>query len=95
MVDTSGLRGVSLGDTVQATLRGYWGFEPYRGPTFVLRNARAASWQLAAGDESALIVGRQDTVHLRADSVELRGQHHAQGSGRQGAQDRMEETQAR
>jgi hypothetical protein len=63
------LRGVSLGDTVQATLRGRWGFEPYRGPTFVLRNAHAVSWQLAAGDESALIVGRQDTVHLRADSA--------------------------
>jgi hypothetical protein len=60
---------VSLGDTVQATLHGSWGFEPYRGPTFVLRNAHAVSWQLAAGDESALIVGRQDTVHLRADSA--------------------------
>jgi hypothetical protein len=69
VVDTSGLHAVSLGDTVQATLRGYWGFEPYRGPTFVLRNAHAVSWQLAAGDESALIVGRQDTVHLRADSA--------------------------
>jgi hypothetical protein len=69
VVDTSGLSGVNLGDTVQATLRGYWGFEAYRGPTFMLRNAHAVSWQLAAGDESALIVGRQDTVHLRADDV--------------------------
>jgi hypothetical protein len=69
VVDTAGLSGTSLGDTVQATLHGAWGFEAYRGPTFVLRNARAASWQLAAGDESALIVGRQDTVHLRADST--------------------------
>jgi hypothetical protein len=69
VVDTSGLNGVSLGDTVQATLRGYWGFAPYHGPSFVLRNAHAVSWQLAAGDESALIVGRQDTVHLRAESA--------------------------
>jgi hypothetical protein len=69
VVDTTGLRGLNLGDTVQATLHGYWGFEAYRGPTFVLRNAHAVSWQLAAGDESALIVGRQDTVHLRADSA--------------------------
>ena len=29
----------------------------------------AKSWELAAGDEAALIVGRQDTVHLQADSV--------------------------
>ena len=54
---------------VQATLRGYWGFDPYQGPTFRLRNVHAAAWQLAAGDEAALIVGRQDTVHLRADDV--------------------------
>jgi hypothetical protein len=69
VVDTTGLSGITLGDSVQGQLRGYWGFEPYSGPTFTLRNARAAAWQLAAGDESALIVGRQDTVHLRADSV--------------------------
>src|SRR5216683_7246626 len=32
-------------------------------------NAHAKSWGLAAGDEDALVVGRQDTVHLQADSV--------------------------
>jgi hypothetical protein len=69
VVDTKSLGSVVLGDNVQATLRGYWGFDPYQGPTFRLRNARAAAWQLAAGDEAALIVGRQDTVHLRADDV--------------------------
>ncbi len=69
VVDTSGLRSAALGDSVQATLRGYWGFEPYRGPSFRLMNAHATAWQLAAGDASALVVGRQDTVHLRADSV--------------------------
>ena len=69
VVDTKTLGSVVLGDSVQATLRGYWGFDPYQGPTFRLRNARAAAWQLAAGDEAALIVGRQDTVHLRADDV--------------------------
>ena len=42
---------------------------PTRGPTFRLINARATAWQLAAGDEAALIVGREDTVHLRADDV--------------------------
>jgi hypothetical protein len=69
VVDTKGLSSVVLGDSVQATLRGYWGFDPYHGPVFRLRNAHAAAWQLAAGDEAALIVGRQDTVHLRADDV--------------------------
>jgi hypothetical protein len=69
VVDTKALGSVVLGDTVHATLHGYWGFDAYQGPTFQLRNAHAAAWQLAAGDESALIVGRQDTVHLRADDV--------------------------
>ena len=69
VVDTTSLSSVVLGDSVQASLRGYWGFDPYHGPTFRLRNAHAAAWQLAAGDETALIVGRQDTVHLRADDV--------------------------
>jgi hypothetical protein len=69
VVDTSGLDGVALGDSVHATLRGYWGFDTYEGPTFELRNAHAAAWRLASGDEAALIVGRQDTVHLRANSV--------------------------
>jgi hypothetical protein len=69
VVDTSGLGAAVLGDSVQASLRGYWGFDAYQGPRFRLMNAHARSWELATGDESALIVGRQDTVHLRADSV--------------------------
>jgi hypothetical protein len=68
VVDTSALHGVSLSDTVHASLQGYWGFERYHGPSFLLMNAHAKTWELAAG-EDALVVGRQDTVHLRADSV--------------------------
>lgn len=69
VVDTRPLRDATPGDTAQATLQGYWGFEPYQGPSFRLRNAHAKTWALAAGDADALIVGRQDTVHLQADSV--------------------------
>ncbi|HEX3603661.1 MAG TPA: hypothetical protein VHU43_06185 [Steroidobacteraceae bacterium] len=69
VVDTTGLGTAELGDSVHAALKGYWGFEPYEGPTFHLINVHAKSWELAAGDEAALIVGRQDTVHLQADSV--------------------------
>ncbi len=69
VVATSALHSASLGDSVHASLQGYWGFERYHGPGFLLMNAHAKSWELAAGDEDALVVGRQDTVHLRADSV--------------------------
>jgi hypothetical protein len=69
LVDTSALRSAGMEDSVHATLQGYWGFERYHGPGFLLMNAHAKTWELAAGDEDALVVGRQDTVHLQADSV--------------------------
>lgn len=69
VVKTAGLRAAELGDSVRASLQGWWGFEPYEGPGFTLRNARANDWALAEGDEDALVVGRPDTVHLRTDSV--------------------------
>ena len=69
VVDTAGLQGAKLGETIQGSLRGYWGFEPYQGPMFRLRNAHAKSWALASGDADALVVGKQQTVHLQADSV--------------------------
>jgi len=69
VVDTTALGNAALGDSVHAALKGYWGFEPYEGPTFHLINVHAKSWELAAGDEAALIVGRQNTIHLQADSV--------------------------
>ncbi len=69
VVDTAALGSMTLGDSVQASLHGRWGFDAYQGPRFLLMNAHARPWQLATGDESSLIVGRQDTVHLRADNV--------------------------
>ena len=69
VIDTSPLHAARLGDSVRATLQGYWGFDRYDGPGFLLMNAQSKTWELAAGDEDALVVGRQDTVHLQSDSV--------------------------
>ncbi|MFT4046734.1 MAG: hypothetical protein QM661_08565 [Solimonas sp.] len=69
VVDTSNLRGAALGDTVRASLQGYWGFEPYQGPGFQLRNAHTKSLSLADSDDNTLYVGRQEVIHLQADSV--------------------------
>lgn len=69
VVDTAGLNFADLGDSVRGSLRGKWGFDSYNGPSFRLMNARTVGWELAAGDAAALVVGRQDTVHFRADSV--------------------------
>jgi hypothetical protein len=69
VVDTTALHSVRLAESMHATLQGYWGFDRYHGPSFTLMNAHSKSWELSAGDEDALVVGRQDTVHLQADSV--------------------------
>jgi hypothetical protein len=69
VIDTSGLGSAALGDKVQGSLGGFWGFDPYEGPTFTLINAHAKGWELASGDEAGLIVGRQDTIHLRAETA--------------------------
>lgn len=69
VIDTARLKGANLGETVRASLKGYWGFEPYAGPGFQLRNTHTKEWTLAPNDGDALLVGRTETVHLRADSV--------------------------
>jgi hypothetical protein len=69
VVDTSGMESSALGQAAVAKLRGYWGFEPYEGPSFHLVNSRTKAWALADRDEETLIVGRQNTVHLQADGV--------------------------
>ena len=69
VVDTAGLKGAKLGDSVHGSLQGFWGFEKYAGPSFQLVNAHAQSWELATSDASTLIAGREGTVHLQASSV--------------------------
>jgi hypothetical protein len=57
-----------LGAEVSGTLHGSWGYESFEGPTFELRNASAAAqWKLSAEDQSALVVGREDTFHLHSE----------------------------
>ncbi|HEX3986894.1 MAG TPA: hypothetical protein VHX13_09825 [Acidobacteriaceae bacterium] len=56
-------------NVIDASLHGYWGFAKYDGPEFHLQNTHAQHWQLAAADREALIVGREDTIHLSADDA--------------------------
>ena len=66
VVDTKGLSAANFGDSVDASVNGYWGFDKYDGPTFKLQNAHTEKWQLASGDQGSLIVGREQVVHLQA-----------------------------
>src|SRR4029077_8726222 len=52
-----------------ATLQAQWGFDRYDGPSFKLTDPQAQVWRLGTADSPDLVVGRSNTVHLRADSV--------------------------
>jgi hypothetical protein len=59
-----------LGAEVSGTLHGSWGYESFEGPTFELRNvSEAAQWKLSTEDQSALVVGREDTFHLHSETA--------------------------
>ncbi len=63
------LENADLGTEVEATVHGYWGFDPYTGPSFKLRSTQGANWTLADADKNALVVGRDDELHLRSPSA--------------------------
>src|SRR5205807_9557434 len=42
------------------------GFKTFDGPSFKLRKSGPGQWIVASKDASALIVGREDTLHLQA-----------------------------
>src|SRR5579885_1394932 len=66
VVDTTALGKASLGDSIHGSLHGFWGFEPYVGPSFQLVNAHAQSWAVDSQDDGKLIVGREGTIHLQS-----------------------------
>jgi hypothetical protein len=66
LIDTQGLHAGQLDPQAKGTLRGKWGFETFDGPSFQLRSAHSAKWIIPAADQSALIIGRDDSVHLQS-----------------------------
>ncbi len=48
---------------------GKWGFDDWEGPSFHLVVAEPGKWVLSPADESALVVGRDDTLHFEGQSA--------------------------
>ena len=69
VLEAKDLSASDFGNSIDASLHGNWGFEKYDGPTFRLENTHAQHWELAAADREALIVGREDTIHLATDDA--------------------------
>jgi hypothetical protein len=57
------------GGELTAVLRGKWGFDDWEGPHFHLYAAQPGKWTVAPGEQSALVVGRQDSLRLEGDSA--------------------------
>ncbi|MGA3012114.1 MAG: hypothetical protein ABSD72_17800 [Terracidiphilus sp.] len=49
-------------------LRGKWGFDDWTGPQFHLRAALSGKWSLTAADQTALVVGREDKLHIDGEN---------------------------
>jgi hypothetical protein len=67
VVDGRGLEGKTVDAEVMGTLRGYWGFEAFEGPRFNLKSAHSGKWKISSVDQSALIVGRDDVLHVQSE----------------------------
>jgi len=68
-IETHSISPEKLEREVIGTIRGNWGFDSFEGPAFHLQNSHPASWTIASADESALIVGRENTIHLKSDAT--------------------------
>jgi hypothetical protein len=82
VLDQKALRDSSLDRETTGYLRGMWGFQPFDGPSFHLASSKPEQWRLASADQSALIIGRTDTLHLHAESsacVSSVGVHNEKG----------------
>jgi hypothetical protein len=69
VIDTHALQDSQLASRSNGKLHGFWGYQSFAGPDFDLRSSHAAKWSVAATDQSALIIGREDTLHLQSDSA--------------------------
>ena len=68
-METQAMQSVGRDGELSGTLRGKWGFRQFNGPRFRLRTSRPAQWIVGSKDASALIVGREDTLHLESPSA--------------------------
>jgi hypothetical protein len=69
LIDTHTVEAAKLDPDVLGTLRGSWGFEPYEGPNFRFKTSHPARWTIPPTDQTALIVGREDALHLQSDAA--------------------------
>jgi hypothetical protein len=50
-------------------VQGKWGFDNWKGPQYLIRSSQPGTWTVDPADESAMIVGRDDTLHLAGQNT--------------------------
>jgi hypothetical protein len=57
------------GGELTGVVHGKWGFDDWEGPRFHLRSPLQDSWSIPTADQSALVVGREDMLHVEGEST--------------------------
>lgn len=57
-----------VGD-LTGVVRGKWGFDDWEGPHFGILSVAAGRWIVPADDQTALVVGRDDTLHIQGENA--------------------------
>ena len=69
LIDAHSLSGHQVSSPVRGTLHGSWGFQTFAGPAFNLQSAHSSQWKVPSADQSALIIGREDLLHLQSNNA--------------------------
>jgi hypothetical protein len=51
--------------TITGTVRGYWGFDPFEGPTITLQQVKGKDWKIV--DNAQLLAGQENHLTLKGD----------------------------
>jgi hypothetical protein len=57
------------GGVLTGVVEGKWGFDDWEGPHYLLQASQPGDWSLTGSGESALVVGRDDNLHLEGQST--------------------------
>ena len=69
IADAEALKPNAFDGELTGSVRGAWGFQGFEGPHFTFRTPRSSKLVVASKDASALIVGREDTLHLHLEDA--------------------------
>ena len=56
------------GGMLTGVVRGQWGFDEWEGPSYLLVSPQPDKWTLRPSDQTALVVGRSDSLHIDGDN---------------------------